>query len=401
MIFRIFALLAMFAPLLAHATPAEDEKITREYQAALLGKDPVRLIPGLLGPARSRLALDAVENILATGKKLDLSSVIPFFAWPQLPPKEQVRWFRLGGISNENDLAGQLAGSSPDPGILYELLALPITTPALRAQLARMEDAFPSKTRAFLALKNSAYNPPSVSEVRALFSDLPDIAHFEGGAWSGKPRLFLFCRHDRNYPCLLAMKDKDDKPVRTANGTLWTQPGLGLSGYGKPFNERLGNTPSGVQLVNSVMPIADQYEDFGKFRRMVLEFPPASTGEAEMKRLLPAATHASSWWKEAAIARDMGRGELRIHGTGALNTRPDVLFYPFIATIGCVAQRELKYGGTDYVDQRLLLDQLMKAQGIEPRYANETQIRALLYVIDIDDKKAGVSAADLARFDIR
>jgi len=399
MIFRTLALLAMLFPALSHATPAEDEKITREYQAALLGKDPVRMIPGLLGPLRSRLALDAVENILATGKKLDLATVIPAFAWPQLSPKEQARWFRLGGIANENDLASQLAQASPDPGLLYELLALRITTPALRAQLARMEEAFPSKTRAFLALKT--FNPPSVSEMRSLFSDLPDIAHFEGGAWSGKPRLFLFCRHDRNYACLLAMKDKDDKPVRTAGGAIWTQPGLGLSGYGKPFNERLGNTPSGVHLVNGVMPTADQYEDFGKFRRMVLEFPPASTGEAEMKRLLPPATYSSVWWKEAAVARDMGRSELRIHGTGALNNRPDILYYPFIATIGCVAQRELKYGNTDYVDQRLLLDQLMKAQGLNPQFASEPQIRALLYVVDIDDKKAPVTNADLARFDIR
>ena len=235
--------------------------------------------------------------------------------------------------------------------------------------------------------------------MHALFFDPIDAADFQNGAYANKSRLFLFCRHDRNYPCVLALKDRGDNPLRDGK-KLWTQAGLGLSGYGKPFNERLGNTPQGVQLVDSVMPEADQYEDYGQFRRMILEFPESSKNETEMRRLLPSASTVSDWWRESAIARDIGRGELRIHGTGSRNDYPQTLFYPFIATIGCVAQLELKYGDINYIDQRHLLDHVMQAEGLEPKFANEPSIRALLYVIDIDDQKRAVTPADLARYGI-
>jgi hypothetical protein len=308
------------------------------------------------------------------------------------------RWFRLGGMSEE-DLATMLGSAPPEPGLLYELLGLELRLPGSRAVLSRIEAALPWETLAFQESKAASWSPPSVSEVRSLFHDYPDVAHFQNGAYADKPRLFLFCRHDRHYPCLLAMKDKDDRPVRNGSA-LWTQPGLGLSGYERPYNERNGKTPQGVHLVNSVMPEANDIPSFGRFRRMILEFPPASAGEVDMKRLLPSTAYGSGWWKEAAIARDIGRGELRIHGTGAHNDRPDLSYYPFIATIGCVAQRELRYGNTDYTDQRLLLDQVMRAQGLAPTYENEPSIRALLYVIDIDNRKAPVTAADLSRYDI-
>ena len=43
----------------------------------------------------------------------------------------------------------------------------------------------------------------------------------------------------------------------------------------------------------------------------------------------------------------------------------------------------------------------MRAQGLEAKYENEPSIRAILYVIDIDDKKMPVTQADLARYDIK
>lgn len=394
----LFACLSLAALEAAHADAVDDERTVNEFRSALLGKTPPRWIPGLLGEHRAHLALDAVERALDEKRKLDLAALIPSFAWPQLAPLDRVRWYRFGGIAKEDDLVANLADAELSTGLLYEVLAANLRTPPGAALRTRLERAFPQEAAAFHA-QDGVFQPPSVAEVRSLFADLPDVTHYQNGAYAGKPRLFLFCRHDRNYACLLALKDKDDKPVRQ-NGQLWTQPGLGLSGYGKPYSEPMGNTPQGVHLIDGVMPATDDVEFFGHFRRMILDFPLASSGESEMKRLLPAATQASPWWKESAIARDVGRGELRIHGTGAHNDYPDTLFYPFIATIGCVAQLEGKYGSHDYIDQRRLLDQMMRAQGLDPQYANETQIKALLYVIDIDDKKGAVTAADLARYDI-
>ena len=176
---------------------------------------------------------------------------------------------------------------------------------------------------------------------------------------------------------------------------LWTQPALGLSTKGLPYNERDGNTPMGVHLVEGVMPSASYPEYYGKFRRLILNFVPASKGEVEQKKLIPQALVEGKWWREAVVARDIGRNLLRIHGTGEKNEDPASSFYPFVATIGCVAQREGKYGGDTFTDQRRLLDRWMKAAGMEAKFENEPNILGLLYVIDIDDRARAVEPRDL------
>jgi hypothetical protein len=398
-----FCLALSSLPALAASPAVEEEGIYRGYKRALESGARFALHPSALSVRDTRLALDAVEDLLAAGKILDLKTFLPEREWLSLPAKERARWYRLGGMRSEENLVSSLAEAAPSVPLLYELLTLSpkLKSKAAKNLVASAASAFPQEASQFRALKNDAFQPPSVAEVQSLFFDWPDIAHFQDGAYVGKPRLFLFCRHDRKYPCLLVMKDKEDKPVRDNTRALWTQPALGLSGQGKPFNERGGNTPAGVHLINGVMPEANDPESFGKFRRMILEFAPASASETEQKRLLPSASHGSLWWKESVIARDMGRSELRIHGTGALNSHPELSFYPFIATQGCVAQRELKYGNIDYRDQRLLLDLFMRSSGLEPKFENETAIKALLYVTDIDEQAAPVAASDLARFGIQ
>jgi hypothetical protein len=395
--FLYLAALFSFYNFPARANPVSDEQITHAYEAEFLSANPPRIIPSLEGTERAHLALDAAENLLAAGRADSLA----LFEWRELAPADQARWFRLGGVASEEDLSANLANAAPSAALLYELLALEpkLRTPRGTELLRWIENTFPAESLDWRARKARTFSPPSADAIRSLYFDATDSAHFQNGAYANKPRLFLFCRHDRNYHCLLTLKDKDGNPVRDG-ANLWTQKGLGLSGYGKPFNERLGNTPQGVHLVDSVMPDADDFADYGAYRRMILEFPPASQNETEMRRLLPRGALATDWWKESAIARDIGRGELRIHGTGSRNNRPDLAMYPFIATIGCVAQLELAYDGVTYIDQRHLLDHVMQAQGLAPTYANEPAIRALLYVIDIDDKKANVTAADLARLGI-
>ena len=84
-----------------------------------------------------------------------------------------------------------------------------------------------------------------------------------------------------------------------------------------------------------------------------------------------------------------------MHGTLRRNENSGSVYYPFFPTLGCVATRETEYDGVDYHDQRQLLDVFMATQGLEPRFENETRIKGLLYVVEIDDTEGAVELSDL------
>ncbi len=374
-----------------------EEKIYRDYQKRLLS----RSYPKMKRAPSERLArvsLDAIEDLLGTGLSLPFDQIIPPAIAEKLPPRERARWFRLKGTRKKNTaleeraLAENLKGTAATPGLLYELLGLQsgFTTEEARSLVARAADELPAEASLYARLKARVrtFAPPSIAEVKALFT-----------LSTGKPSLYMFCRHNRSYKCLLVLRDRHGQPVRQGS-SLWSQPALGLSARGLPFNVRNGYTPSGVHLINGVMPEANMPLSYGKHRRLILDFVPRSPGEGEQRKLLPEAAHASDWWKEAMVARDIGRTELRIHGTGERSSDAEKPYYPFVPTVGCVAQRELKYGSTNFNDQRLLLDLLMRAGGRSPAYANEALIQGVLYVIELDNRGSAVGLSDLARYGI-
>jgi hypothetical protein len=231
--------------------------------------------------------------------------------------------------------------------------------------------------------------------VTDLFYNTPDITTYMNGEYASSVKIFMFCRENRLYPCMMIMKDTYGQPVRNNDGSLWMQPSLGSSSKGLPSYYRNGNTPTGVYTIDSVMPYTDQVISFGKFRRMILNFIPKSKNEILLKSLLPTSSHSLSWWKNSIVARDAGRNLFRIHGTGKINTDPDTPYFPFMRTSGCVAQRENSYEGVTYRDQRLLLDKVMQALDLDPMFDNEPKIKGILYVIDLDDKDEAVGASDL------
>lgn len=405
-------LLAAPAPLLASPPPPEaiaNERIYLRFQKEFSRKEPRRLRPSRLPPRVQRLALDAVEDLQAAGLALPLDRILAPKDLPALAPKERARWHRLRHAGKRDEAAeaallDQLSGAEPDAGLLFELYRLRVSfsTRGLASLISNQEEALPEDSAAWkkLTAAGRAFVPPTAQEVASLWTDPAKTAEFQGGAYSGKPRLFLFCRHDRKQKCLLALRDRNNQPVRGPGGALWTQPALGLSSRGLPFNERNGYTPQGVHLIRGVMPEANFPEAYGRHRRLILDFVPKSAGEAEQKKLLPESAHGKDWWKEAVIARDIGRGELRIHGTGARNDNTSTPYYPFVPTIGCVAQLELRYGNVTYNDQRLLLDGLMRAGGLSGGYASEPLIQGLLYVIELSAGGGAVTAAELARLGI-
>ncbi len=127
---------------------------------------------------------------------------------------------------------------------------------------------------------------------------------------------------------------------------------------------------------------------------------PKNTNEDFTKTFLPKSAHDKIWWKEASLARDLGRAHLRIHGTGNRNEDRASTFYPHYPTSGCISTREMKYDGIDYNDQRLVLDKMMDSMQLAPIYSNEVNLKGILYVIELDDQKKKVTPADLKSFDL-
>ncbi len=232
--------------------------------------------------------------------------------------------------------------------------------------------------------------------VADLFHKTPDLTTYMNGEYVKSVKIFMFCRDNRLYPCLMVMKNVHGETVRNADGSIWTNPALASSARGLPSYTRNGNTPAGILTIDSVMPSADQQISFGKFRRMILNFVPKSKEEVLMKSLLPDSSHTEDWWKTSVTARDIGRSLFRIHGTGKINQDPTTPYYPFMRTSGCIAQKENTYGEVTYRDQRVLLNDIMKAMDMVPNYENEVKVKGILYLVEIDDLNASVEAKDLA-----
>lgn len=232
--------------------------------------------------------------------------------------------------------------------------------------------------------------------IEDLFHKTPDATTYMNGEYVKSVKIFMFCRENRLYPCLMVMRNIHGEIVREADGSIWSHPSLASSAHGLPSYTRNGNTPAGIFTIDSVMPTADQQISFGKFRRMMLNFVPKSKDEVLFKSLLPASSHDQEWWKTSTVARDAGRNLFRIHGTGKINKDPSTPYFPFMRTSGCIAQRENAYGTITYRDQRELLDDIMRAMDLRPSYENEVKVKGILYIVEIDDKASAVSTDDLA-----
>lgn len=217
-------------------------------------------------------------------------------------------------------------------------------------------------------------------------------------SYKNKVRLYMFCRHNHEHPCLLLMKDKNGNWRRESSGKLWSQPKLGMSRHGLPAHQTNGDTPQGIYTIDSVMPEANRQLVFGKYRRLILNFIKPSRNEKDFLSLMPGNTQGLNWWREGKVARDVGRSLLRIHGTGIINLDPASSWYPFYPTSGCIASRENKYQGVEFHDQRSLLDEMMMAAGLPVQYENEAKLSGLLYVFDINSEERAVELADIEKY---
>ena len=293
-----------------------------------------------------------------------------------------------------NEVSNELKKTTPTTQVIY-LIALYEVDLENAGHSDLIEEA-----KRHSEYQNISDNTESIREIspeiiRDVVNNAPSINNYMNGEYVNSIKMFMFCRDNRIYPCLMILKDINGNLVRHPDGTLWSHRALASAKTGLPSHSRNGNTPAGVLTIDSVMPTADQQVSYGKNRRMILNFIPKSAGEKHHRSLLPASSYNNEWWQPAVTARDIGRNLLRIHGTGKINPDPNTPYFPFMRTSGCIAQKENTYDGIVYNDQRVLLDAVMTALGLTPKYENEVLIKGVLYIMEMDEVAAQVELADL------
>lgn len=212
---------------------------------------------------------------------------------------------------------------------------------------------------------------------------------------TGELTVYVALRKNREELGRLIIKKSNGEFFRKPNGKIWSIPVLALSSRGLSFHHTNGSTPCGVYRINGVMPEANKFEEFGRYRRLILDFIPESPDEEILKSYLPLSHFERHWWKQSVLARTLGRSLLRIHGTGLKNNKYFSKYYPFVPTSGCIATNEVSKMFKKIHQQRELLDALMQASLLEAKFDNESHIQALLYVFELDDKKGRVRLSDL------
>lgn len=400
----LFSILTISFAVEAKVAPAVEETLYHDFQKSIISKNTSK--------TKSLMGFSAFDQSLFVDALWDLAEEKNLAALDYLQSEIPLHYdlaqkLRLGILRIKHKRAGNLpadvsaeianALQSPevDLKIIYLIAAyreeLTLTGHGDLVDLASNHPQFNDVVEDKEAMKEITED-----EVSDLFHQTPDVTTYMNGEYLKSVKIFMFCRTNRLYPCLMVMKNIWGEPVRLEDGTLWSNPSLASSSRGLPSYVRNGNTPAGVLTIDSVMPVADAPMSFGKFRRVILNFVPKSANEGLLKSLLPASSLESDWWKPSTVSRDIGRNLLRIHGTGKINTDKNTPYYPFMRTSGCIAQRENTYEGVTYKDQRGLLDSVMKAMDLAATYENETNAKGILYLVEIDDKNAPVTLEDLA-----
>lgn len=381
-----------------------EERDYYEYQEMILSNSQKSHFIGVMADEQ-KLYLDALEDILAESPKNTnaLRSLIATNAFfYEIADQFRAAILKIKynvSASIPSDLVemihNELLQEEPDRRLLYLMAAHQDLLETRHKDILTLA----RKHKAFYDVQDTGESDGETVEAPEVYTDLfyatPDVTTYMNGEYIKSVKIFKFCRTNRLYPCLMVMKDVNDQPIREASGALWVHPSLASSSRGLPSYTRNGNTPAGIFTIDSVMPVADQQISYGKNRRMILNFVPAAKNEELIKSLLPPSSHDKEWWKTSVVARDIGRNLFRIHGTGKVNTDPNTPYFPFMRTSGCIAQRENSYSGVKYNDQRELLDMVMTAMELQPKYENEIKIKGIIYVIELNDKNAPVSREDL------
>lgn len=396
-----------FLPAISMANPKSsdvlEETLYQDFKQTILNKDSLKMnMKSGFTSFEQKLFVDAIWDLADEGDK-DAIKALDSINTAVFDLSEKLRMgilrikYKRALVLPETltaELISELEKPQSDVKVVYLLAAYEEDLASAHAPIIELAKKHPE----YFDVSEDQERKNDITEdmIADLVLKTPDVTTYMNGEYVKSVKIFMFCRENRLYPCMMVMKNVHGDLVRNADGTLWTHKSLASSKQGLPSYTKNGNTPTGILTIDSVMPVADQQISFGKFRRMILNFIPKSKNEALQKSLLPASSHDQDWWKPAVTSRDIGRGLFRIHGTAKINNDPTVPYFPFMRTSGCIAQRENTYDGVEYRDQRDLLDSIMKAMDMEPTFANELNVKGILYLVEIDDKNAPVEAEDFA-----
>jgi len=175
--------------------------------------------------------------------------------------------------------------------------------------------------------------------------------------WQIAPKaaqLYVFCRPDRRYLCLAVLKDRDGRFVYQRR-TLWSLPLLARSINGLRSQFQFGQSPAGIYRIEGVSPRSESryFRAYGQFPLVKLFLPgeegvsPTGSLPTQLnayQALLPPSWRGYFPMEQTFWAGQLGRGLIRIHGTGEgldfFGDRfPDS--YGWNPTTGCISALEV------------------------------------------------------------
>ena len=212
------------------------------------------------------------------------------------------------------------------------------------------------------------------------------------------PRVFVLCRKNREIPCMMVMRNEQgvwahQQKNKKSQKEIWQQKVMASSNKGWSFYKRLGHTPAGIYSIDGIMPFTNRQRLFGRFHRLIINYLPGNAADLTYyQKFIPNSFKDADWWKQAALAKVLGRNLMRIHGTGK-RARTRTGYYPLVKTNGCIAEIEGTYFGKKQTGQKDLLEKLQEVSGAKSKEA----IHALLYVVEIDDSDRPVNFSEVEK----
>ena len=221
----------------------------------------------------------------------------------------------------------------------------------------------------------------------------------------GQVLVFSLQRKNRNYPGLALVRDADGNFIKNSDGSLFAVGQLARSAGNMPGYITNGNTPQGIfrmdgfdtstsffigptTNVQLTMPFEFKASHFYKDSSLI----DTVWSIKKYKNLLPDNFKNYQPIYGTYYAGKAGRNEIIAHGTTI-----DTAFYtskiygPYTPSAGCLSTKEIWSNKTGFVEMsdQLLLTQAIKKAGGANGY---------LIVIEIDDKNAPVTLADVVSY---
>jgi hypothetical protein len=223
---------------------------------------------------------------------------------------------------------------------------------------------------------------------------------FDKNYLPGQVLVFSFQRKDRNYPGLAMVRNADGNFIKNTDGNYFAVGQLARSSSNMPGYISNGNTPQGIFRITGFDTSNNYF--IGPTTNLQLAMPHEYDGVVidgkkidtvwsllDYKNLLPDNFKNYQPMYGTFYAGKAGRTEIIAHGTTIdIAYYKSNSFFPYTPTAGCLCTKEIWNNKTGLLDTS---DQLLLAQAVK----NAGGANGYLIVIEIDDKKAPVTLADV------